>query len=81
MFTLRWAAGSGGIHEAACADNKSAWEIYWALKKSVEKSRSLFDYWIEIFSNGTRLNPEKGSALPPCQEGEGPVFILKKGEN
>jgi hypothetical protein len=80
MFTIQWSISSG-IYEAATATPKAAWEIYWALKKSYRKDRTPEDYWIRISLNSIPLNPEKGSALPPCKPGEGPTFILKKGED
>ena len=78
MFSLRWYNGRQG--EAVTANPESAWEIYWALKKGVEKARTMEDYYITIYFHGIPCNPERGGKLPLCREGEGPVFILKKAE-
>jgi len=79
MYTLQW-SDTNSIREACCAQSKDAWEIYWALRKSMEKQRPMMDCWIVIWLGGMSCNPEKGSALPFCREGEGPHFILKKAE-
>lgn len=80
MYTLRWSTGSR-ICQAVCPKSMDAWEIYWALKQLAEGYASdlIGDCYIEIYNNGIACNPKKGEALPPCKEGEGPVFILRKG--
>lgn len=81
MYAIRWFDG-GGPYEAVCANPEDAWMIYWVLKKYHHKRKIVTyeDYWIEIWNNGFPCNPEKGGQLPICQEGKGPVFILKRGK-
>ena len=79
MFTIQW-NDSSSVKEAICVKSEDAWNIYWALKKSMEKQRLLQDNWIQIWLNGTPCNPERGGQLPACRKGENTVFILKKAE-
>ena len=79
MLVIEW-SDSQGVHDAVTAKHGDAWAIYWALKKSYrEMSPPEADYWIRISWGGTPLNPERGEKMPACRDGEGPVFVLKKG--
>lgn len=77
MFMLHWTENDR-THTCCCADNETAWIIYWSLKKRLESTRPTCDckLWITTGA-GIHLDPTKGGGLP-MKDNSDPV-ILKAG--
>jgi hypothetical protein len=64
------------MFSACSGDNRSTWNIYWALRKKLEQ----YDCgdgslpWIAIYLNGFAVDPEQGSGLPD-KNGNATIFI------
>ena len=81
MFQIEW-CDTERHYECCAPDNKSAWMIYWALKKHYEKRQlewregAWITIWCRVF-----CDPRKGSSFPMVPEGEDPhiPFVEPEG--
>lgn len=66
MFLIRWYDGDRH-YECAANDNRSAWQIYWVVKREMERvNRNQVEKilgWITIQGAGGYHDPRSGSRL------------------
>ena len=74
MITITWFDGNDS--HAACADAKSAWEVYWAIAQSMKGIGRTTPPtpWIAMYENGTALDPTRGGHLP-IRVGDARIFV------
>jgi hypothetical protein len=77
MYLLNW-FDRDGYYSASAADAKSAWSIYWALKKLAETTNT-GKMILTIHDGSSYCNPEKGILMHYFEDDAPNSIILSKG--
>ena len=75
FFFIEWCDGSD-VFECVTKNERSAYQIFWALKKLMETYDPPMDCWIIVSTARSFLDPTKGMA--PIEQGQDYRIIIKK---